>query len=199
MAIPDYQTLMLPVLTLLTDGTERSFSQLLPPLAEQFHLTDEDRARLVPSGRQQMFRNRVHWASFYLLKAGLLERPRRGHLRIAARGLDVLRGGGPVNNEVLKQFPEFREFAGAGSTAVLQHAPQVLDLHTAEQTPEEQLEAGYLRHHDGLASEVLARVRKCSPSFFEDVVVDLLVAMGYGGSRQDAGRACGGRFGRRRH
>lgn len=78
----------------------------------------------------------------------------------AAPGLDVLRCGGPLNNEVLKQFPEFREFAGPGATAVLQHAPQVLDVPTAEQTPEEQLEAGYLRHHDGLASEVLARVRQ---------------------------------------
>ena len=75
MAIPDYQTLMLPLLTLLADGKERSFSQVPPPLADQFQLTAEDRARLLPSGRQQTFRNRVHWASFYLMKAGLLSGP----------------------------------------------------------------------------------------------------------------------------
>jgi restriction system protein len=183
---------MLPLLTLLADGKERSFSQVPPPLADQFQLTEEDRARLLPSGRQQTFRNRVHWASFYLMKAGLLERPRRGHLRITPRGLDMLRRGGPLNAEVLKHFPEFREFASGNAATAVQHVVQGGDATSAAQTPEEQLEAGYLRHHDGLASEVLAKVRKSSPGFFEQIVVDLLVAMGYGGSRQDAGRAVGG-------
>ena len=97
MPIPDYQTLVRPVLTLLADGQERAFHQLLPPLADQFHLTDEERVQLLPSGRQETFRNRVHWACFYLLKAGLLERPRRGHERITPRGLEALRLGVPIN------------------------------------------------------------------------------------------------------
>jgi restriction system protein len=193
MPIPDYQTLMLPMLKWLQHGETRSFSQLVPPLATEFNLTDEERARKLPSGQQDMFRNRVHWASFYLLKAGLLERPQRGHVRLTQRGLDALKSGTAVNNQYLKQFAEFREFTAAGGEQPgPQPGPQPPIPTGEEQTPEEQIEAGYLRHRDGLASEVLARLRKCSPGFFEQVVVDLLVAMGYGGSRQDAGRAVGG-------
>lgn len=181
---------MQPLLTVLADGTERRFSHVLPTLADEFNLTDDERAQLLPSGRQETFRNRVHWASFYLMKAGLVERPHRGHLRVTARGLEALRQATPVNTAYLRQFPEFREFtqtgardAGVGSTPPDSNVPQ--------QTPEEQLEAGYVRHRASLASDLLAKLRECSPQYFEQVVVDLLVAMGYGGSRRDAGRAVG--------
>ena len=137
-----------------------------------------------------MFRNRVHWASFYLLKAGLLERPRRGHLRLAKRGVEALKRDAPVDNEYLRQVPEFRVFAGGSEVIQKGATSSVID--GTGQTPEEQLEAGYLRHREGLATEVLSRLRKCSPGLFEQIVVDLLLAMGYGGSRQDAGRAVGG-------
>jgi restriction system protein len=114
-------------------------------------------------------------------------------VRLTQRGLDALKSGTAVNNQYLKQFAEFREFTAAGGEQPgPQPGPQPPIPTGEEQTPEEQIEAGYLRHRDGLASEVLARLRKCSPGFFEQVVVDLLVAMGYGGSRQDAGRAVGG-------
>ena len=190
MPIPDYQGLMRPILTLLADGHEHSVKQLLPPLADQFQLTDEERGQLLPSGRQETFRNRVHWASFYLMKAGLLERPRRGHNRITPRGLQAVQQGGPINASFLKQFPEFREFAGAGTSRVEGVLPPV-DVEAARHTPEEQLEAGYVRHRESLTSDLLAKVRECTPQFFEQLVVDLLVAMGYGGSRRDAGRAVG--------
>ena len=191
MPIPDYQTLMQPVLRLLVDGQERNFTQLLPALADQFQLTDEERARLLPSGRQEMFRNRVHWASFYLLKAGLLERPRRGVLRISSRGVEALQRGEPINTAFLRQFPEFREFV-RGGVADAEQVAQPVDVDAPRQTPEEQLEAGYARHRASLTSDLLSKVKQCTPKFFEHVVVDLLVAMGYGGSRQDAGRAVGG-------
>ena len=116
MAIPDYQTLMQPILALLTDGRDWGVGEVLPALADQFGLTPEERAQLLPSGRQETFRNRMHWASFHLLKARLVERPRRGHLTITQRGRDALERGNPINLAFLRQFPEFREFLRAGGT-----------------------------------------------------------------------------------
>lgn len=192
MAIPDYQTLMRPLLAAAEDGREHNFTELLPRLADQFQLTEEDRARMLPSGRQGMFRNRLHWASFYLLKAGLLERPRRGHILITQRGRDALRQDRTVNTKFLEQFADFRDFIGA-TVAVDEAAPPAreAEAQVRSQTPEEQLEAGYQRYRDSLASDLLTRVRACSPAFFEQLVIDLLVAMGYGGSRRDAGEAVG--------
>jgi restriction system protein len=180
---------MRPLLTALSDGTERPFNDLVPILEDQFSLTDDERAHLLPSGKQPTFRNRVHWGSFYLLKAGLLERPRRGHLRLTARGADALCQDVPINAAFLRQFPEFREFArlssaGGGEAIVTPGLPE-----PPPQTPEEQLDAGYLRHRQSLASDQLAKLRECSPSFFEQVVVDLLVVISYGGSRCDSAQA----------
>jgi restriction system protein len=191
MAIPDYQTIVRPLLAALADGQEHKLSEVVPTLADNFTLTEEERARLLPSGRQPMFHNRVHWASFYLLKAGLLERPRRGHMRIRERGREALGQAQTINAKYLEQFPEFIAFiaptdGGGTSTRTKEPEPPV-----RSQTPEEQLEAGYQRYRDSLASEVLARLHSCSPAFFEQVVIDLLVAMGYGGSRRDAGEAVG--------
>jgi restriction system protein len=119
-----------------------------------------------------------------------VERPRRGHLTITQRGRDALERGSPINLAFLRQFPEFREFLRAGGTGGDPPSPPP-EGESAQHTPEEQLEAGYVRHRTSLASEVLAKLRECSPQFFEQVVVDLLVAMGYGGSRRDAGQAVG--------
>lgn len=183
---------MRPLLEQVNDGAEHTFSSLLPPLAQRFNLTDDDLTRLLPSGRQGMFRNRVHWASFYMLKARLVERPRRGHIRITERGRQALQQPSVINAKFLEQYPEFQEFIGANrgpddpNPPITPPTPQGVS-----QTPEEQLEAGYQRYRESLASDVLSRVRSCSPAFFEQLVIDLLVAMGYGGSRSDAGQAVG--------
>jgi restriction system protein len=190
MAIPDFQTLMRPVLTRVQDGNLHRFSDIVPLVAQDLALSAEDLERLLPSGSQAMFRNRLHWASFYLLKAGLLERPKRAWLKITERGLEAVRSRDVINSKYLQRFDEFREFQVAGSQADdngIGETPQVSDT----RTPEELLEQGYARHRGSLATDVLAKVKACSPEFFERLVIDLLVAMGYGGSRKDAGRAVG--------
>lgn len=188
MAIPDYQTLMRPILQQVADGGEHVVTDLMPHLAGQFHLTEDERTQLLPSGRQQVLRNRIHWAGFYMLKAGLLARPRRGHWRITARGKAALQQAAPIDSHYLQQFPEFQEFLKSSrpSNEVGPTPPPDTD-----KTPEELVETGYQRHRESLASDVLARIKGCSPQFFERLVVDLLVAMGYGGSRQDAAQAVG--------
>jgi len=169
---------------------EHTFSSLLPPLAQRFSLTEEDLARLLPSDRQRLFRNRVHWASFYLLKARLLDRPRRGHIGITDR--NALRQPSVFNAKFLDQYPEFQEFIGANRGPDEPTPPTTPPTpQGVSQTPEEQLEAGYQRYRERLASNVLSRVRSCSPAFFEQLVMDLVVALGCGGSHSDAGQAVG--------
>jgi restriction system protein len=184
MAIPDFQTLFLPLLKLAGDGREHSLDEAILALAAQFRLSEDERKELLPSGRQAKFDNRTGWARTYLKKAGLLESTGRGKFRITQRGLDIL-GGDPVRVDVrfLKQFPEFVEF----------HKATKREAETEEirQTPEEALGMAYQNLKQALAQDVLERVRACSPRFFERLVVELLVAMGYGGSRSDAGQAVG--------
>lgn len=190
MAIPDYQTLMFPLLNRLRDGEPRRFAELVPTVAVDLHLSQEDLEELLPSGTQKRFRNRLHWAAFYMVKARLIDRPQRGILRITERGLGALQRGPALDTEWLQQFEEFREFkksSGGGEDAVPGSRTEV----DPQGTPEELVDSGYQQHKEGLASEVLARVKTCSPVFFEQLVIDVLVAMGYGGSRADAGRAVG--------
>jgi restriction system protein len=190
MAIPDYQTLMRPLLQRVADGGEHTVSELLPLLAAEFDLTEDEQSRLLPSGRAPVLRNRLHWAAFYMIKAGLLDRPRRGHLRITTRGAEALRQIKPINHHYLQQFAEFQEYTK--STRATPEPGSAPGVPAAEaETPEELVEAGYQRHRESLASDVLAKIKGCSPQFFERLVVDLLVAMGYGGSRQDAAQAVG--------
>lgn len=188
MPIPDFQSLMRPLLTRLQDSQPHKFGDLVPLVARDLQLTNDELEVLLPSGRQGMFRNRLHWASFYMLKAGLLERPRKGWLRITARGTEALQSAEPINSKSLQRFEEFREFqkgsGGGDGGGGVTPPPE-------PRTPEELLEQGYAQHRDSLASELLVRVKNCSPAFFEQLVVDLLVTMGYGGSRKDAGRAVG--------
>jgi restriction system protein len=191
MPIPDHQTIMRPLLSTLADGAEHRFGDLVPRLADHFSLTKKEREHLLPSGRQAMFRNRVHWSAFYLRKGGLVERPRRGIFRITERGNAALRQNRTIDNDYLEQFPEFREFLDGNPEHTDQHHHQDGSGNQDRRTPEELLEAGYASHRAILVSEVLARLKEASPGFFEQVVIDLLVAMGYGGSRQDAGRAVG--------
>lgn len=191
MAIPDYQSIMLPLLELASSNPteELSLQEAVNTLTEKFNLTDEERSALLPSGRQATFLNRVGWAATYMKKAGLLEATRRGFFKISQRGLEVLAQKPPaINARFLKQFPEFVEFQALRSVK----NGDDKDEDTAEpRTPEESLEIEYQRIRDNLASQLLERIKQSSPSFFERLVVELLVKMGYGGSRSDAGRAVG--------
>jgi restriction system protein len=189
MSIPDYQTCMLPLLKLAADGSEHSTHEAIESLAKHFNLNGDEIVALLPSRTQPIFANRVGWARTYMKKAELLEYPKRGFFKITSRGLEVLtRNPERISAAFLRQFPEFQEFVSASAT------DQETDLEIGldeRQTPEEQIEAAYSEIRTALASELLSKVKTASPGFFERLVVDLLLKMGYGGSRSDAGRAIG--------
>lgn len=187
MSIPDFQSIMRPLLELAADRKEHSISEVTEKLARRFKLTEEELAALLPSGRQATFRNRTAWAKSYLTQAGALESPRRGFFQITERGQRLLQESpGRITIKELEQFPEFVQFR---STKHGQETPP--SDHGDKQTPEEMLESAYQRFRGELAAEVLSRVKKASPSFFERLVVELLLKMGYGGSRREAGEAIG--------
>ena len=194
MAIPDYQTCMLPFLSLLGDGNEHSLRDAEDHLATFFTLSDADRAELLPSGQQGIFRNRVGWARTYLKKAGLVEAPGRGICKITSKGLTVLANNPTrIDSKYLEQFPEFVEFREASKSGVDSNTgakPTEINA-VAGATPEEAIELAYHGLRGQLAQELLSVVSSCSPAFFEQLVVDLLVKMGYGGSRRDAGERIG--------
>jgi restriction system protein len=189
---------MLPLLRLAADGVEHRFRDAVEKLASHFELTDAERAEMLPSGTAPLFDNRVGWARTYLKQAGLLESPRRGWFTITDRGRNVLaRNPSRIDGSLLEEFDEFRAFRARRRDAVLQvpttaSTPDALspDL-PAHQTPEDLLASAYRRLRRELEIELLEQVKAASPAFFERLVIDLLVAMGYGGSRQDAGRAIG--------
>lgn len=192
MAIPDYETLMLPLLLRLAGGEVLVLKDLMAELADDFKLTPEERAQLLPSGGTLTFASRVGWAKTYLKKAGLVQQPKRGLVQITDQGKTVLeKKPVRIDAKFLEQFAAFMEFrngsrehpAIAGSAAV-QQLPTDL-------TPDEVIDAAYQRSMAALADEVLERVRGCSPIYFERLVVQLLIKMGYGGSREEAGRAVG--------
>jgi restriction system protein len=195
MPIPDFQSVMLPLLQHFSDGKEHPNQETLNSLAEHFKLTDDDLAQLLPSGMQPIFTNRVAWAKSHLKAAGLIESPRRGFYKIRPRGLDVLKTNPKrVDLKLLSQFPEFIEFrtpkSDTGETK--SNGTDLQSIRDTDHlTPEDHLEYGYQRIRDKLAADLLTKVKEASPAFFEKLVVELLLAMGYGGSRQDAGRTVG--------
>jgi restriction system protein len=189
MPIPDFQTIMLPLLTFSADGKEHYIHDAVGELSDQFELTDEERTKLLQSGQQPVFYNRVGWARTYLKKAGLLEDPKRGYFRITDRGQEVLATKPErVDMKFLKQFPEYIEFR----ETVRESAEETVDDEDLEGlTPEEALENAYQRIRNDLSDELLEYVLNSTPGFFEKLVVELLVKMGYGGSQRDAARAVG--------
>ena len=193
MAIPDYQTLMLPVLKLASDGKEHKFSQVVEELANEFCLTTEERNELLPSGSQAVFNNRVGWARSYLKQAGLLASPKRGFFTITQKGSELLTTNPTqVDTSILLQYPEFIEFKNRKKDKSESESEIVLSFEQESTlTPEDALASAYNKLSSTLESEILSSVKEASPSFFERVVVDLLVKMGYGGNRRDAGRALG--------
>lgn len=198
MAVPDYQSLMYPVLEELGDGRERQLRDVRERVAEKLGLTPDELGELIPSGRQSMFANRANWAHVYLKQAGLLRTVRRGVYQITDRGKQTLRGRpGQITNAYLRQFPEFLEFMERSVESTGDTGPQearrerVVEVERQTQTPDEQVREGYRRARSGIAAELLDRMRRASPAFFEQLVVDLLVAMGYGGTQEDAARVIG--------
>ena len=189
MTIPDYQTLMLPLLKFVGDKREHSLWETIDKLAAQFNLTDRERRELLSSGRQAVFDNRVGWARTYMKKAGLIESTRRGYFRITNRGVNVLKQNPPkIDVRFLFDFEEFRQFKTFRRERPIR--PREIE-EEPERTPEEALESAYQNLRNELANELLQQIKTSSPSLFEKIVVELLVEMGYGGSRKDAGEAIG--------
>jgi len=187
---------MLPLLKYLGQkGSEVSSKEVLDAMAKEFGLSEDDLRETIPSGAQTVFANRVSWAKTYLAKAGLVESPRRGHYRITPRGTELLQSNPErIDIDFLKRYPEFLDFKSLRGTRRRSNADAVpLDapLLDSTMTPSELVEEAFRQMQDSLAEEILQRLKQVSPAFFERIVVELLVAMGYGGSFPDAGEAIG--------
>ena len=192
MPVPDFQTLMLPALRALGQQSPCTTSEVRQALSAEFVLTDQDLAELLPSGRQTTFANRVAWAYSYLKQAVLISSPRRGVYEITERGRAVL-GEHPTRIDIafLSRFPEFQAFRQPSGTTD-EPAPQTATVIATALTPDEQIRAGYKQLRESLAGQLLERIMAVSPSGFEQLVIDVLVGLGYGGSVADAGRVVGG-------
>jgi restriction system protein len=185
MSIPDFQTIMLPLLEFAGDGKEHKLSDAIEHLAIYFNLTEAERKELLPSGKQARFDNRVGWSRLHLKGALLLTQTSRGKFQTTQRGLAVLeQKPSRIDVKFLKQFSEYLDFIGAKS-----NSPEVIPL--LVQTPDELMDSAYQELRQNLAQELLERIKTASPAFFERLVIELLVKMGYGGSLVDAGMAIG--------
>lgn len=188
MPIPDYQSIMFPLLKLAEDKKEHSIVEAYEHIAKVFKLSDNEKKELLPSGKDYLLNNRVRWAKLYLLKSGLLESTRRSFFKITDLGLEVLnKNPQEINVKFLEQFPQFVEFRNIRREKEEEDRKE----EELEQTPQELLEYGYQRIKSELAQELLSLVKQSSPRFFEKLVVDLLIKMGYGGSLKDTGKAIG--------
>jgi len=191
--IPDYQSLMLPVLRLAATGESR-VADVAERIADDLRLSQEERDELLPSGRQRLLHNRIHWAKFYMSKAGLISSPTRGRFVATDKGKALLaKSPERIDVALLMQEPEFREFYKNESTAAQEvgiPAKTTQDT-SARTTPEEQIDAAYVSLQAALRDELLQRIVSNSPTFFEQLIVALLVGMGYGGSHKDAATQLG--------
>lgn len=186
--IPDYQTCMLPLLKYAADKSEHKFSDAVDYLSDEFALTKEERKELLPSKTQDVITNRIGWARTYLKKAGLLEDTRRGYFKITERGLSVLSENlEKLSTKYLQKFDEFIAFREKHTEKDISSEIEL----TTEATPEEMLETGFAKLSENLIDDLLAKIGESSPSFFEHLVVDLLVHMGYGGSFSEAAQVVG--------
>jgi restriction system protein len=182
-AIPDYQSLMLPLLKLASDGAEHRMSDVFSELAIELKLTEAEREELLPSGKQPIFNNRVHWAKQYLVQAKLLVATRRAYFKITERGRSVLaRKVERIDAKFLRRFDEFNAFV-AGGRAGVTPSPDIVpraveDIAVSESTPDELLRATIKEVESALAADLIPRICAASPAFFERLVVDLLLRMG---------------------
>jgi len=188
MAIPDYQSVMLPLLQIVKQHGQISLANAAILIADLFGLSEDERREMLQSGKQTFIYNRVGWANTYLKKAGLLTSPQRGIITITDKGEHVLsQKPNSLNVQYLRQFPEFLDFHDTSSKET---EPEIF-LATSEGTPEEVLETAYSQIKKQILAEIIEKVKSCSPLFFENLVVDTIVKMGYGGSHKDAGQAIG--------
>ena len=189
--IPDYQTAMLPTLLALADDQVHTAAEVRDHVAKVFQVTDSELRELVPSGQKTLFSDRVSWALTYMKKAGLLETPKRAHYRVTDRGKALLLSNPKrIDLSVLARYPEFVDWKERSETA-RPAKPKGTPEHASLETPEESLDSAYLALRRTIEADVLDQVKAMSPAFFEKLVVQLLVAMGYGGSLKDAGQAIG--------
>jgi restriction system protein len=192
MPIPDFQSIMLPLLKILADGKVYKYREILEALAREFQVTEAERKEMVPSGQQEIFDNRVGWAKTYLKKAGLIDSPQRATFVISEKGKEILsQNPARIDTKFLRQFPEFQKFNRVNKQNETITLDSNLSASEQEQTPEELLENSYQEIRQALATDLLSILRKLSPDNFEKLVVELLVKMGYGGSIRDAGKAVG--------
>ncbi len=191
MTVPTYDKCMLPLLQYAGDELPHHIRDGIEALANYFGLTEEDRNQRLPSGNKFTFDDRVQWANTYLKKAKLLESAGRGLFRITPRGLEVLsQSPVAINKEFLRQFPEFAEFQARPQTTNTDVNVNVPEQES-ERTPQEILQLSYQNLRDQLAQELLDTILSCSPTFFETLVLDLLLALGYGGAIDGAGEVVG--------
>lgn len=189
MPIPDYQTIMLPLLKFLEDRKEHSVNEAVEHISKIFNLSEKEKKTPLPSGTDILINNRVRWAKLYLDRAGLIDSSRRGFYKITQRGIDLLNEKpSAINVKFLRRYPEFVQFKG--TVKEKEKAPIQKQI-TNSLDPMEQLEQAHQRLQSELAEDLLREIKKATPQFFENVVVGLLVKMGYGGSRKDAGEAVG--------
>lgn len=193
MSVPAFQELFLPILAYIADGKEHTKQDVAEHLSQLLQLTQGDLSEMLPSGKQTKFLNRIAWTRTYFGKALLVEATARGRFRITQRGRDLLATNPTLLNvKTLKQYPEFQTFhQGGNDDAQDESVPGIVQAVVSDETPEEQLESRYQALRKELAGLLLQQVLQVSPAFFEQLVVDVLVAMGYGGSRADAGKAIG--------
>lgn len=191
LAIPDFQTLMLPLMRFIEDGKPYAMRDATTAIGAQFQLSEAEWAQMLPSGRAPLFYNRLAWAKTYLKRAGLIEQPSRGVISISSSGRQLLSLNPPkIDLKLLQKQPGYLQNKDAGSDRVPGGGEASDEVATSE-TPEEAMERSHLQLRQELAADVLDSVKRCSPSFFENLVVQLLIKMGYGGSREEAGRAVG--------
>ncbi len=198
MAIPTHEEAMLPVLRFLEDGEARNRRTLSDATADHFQLTEAERAVLLPSRKAPVFRSRTGWALTYLKQAGIVTSPRRGWYQLTDRGRDVLADlPAQLDNKFLLKFPEFQEFRARSRAGSDDHTAEIEGIRRTDEAaipavpPDEALETAYDRLRATTEAELIDTVRTVSPAFFEQLVIDLLVRMGYGGSREEAARAVG--------
>ena len=191
--IPTYEEIMLPLLKHISDGEEHSLSEVHDFLAEHFDLSNDEIRELLPSGQQPIFRNRVGWARTYLKKAGLLTSTRRAYFKITDRGKNFLaEDPSEITSKDLTRYNEFVKFQTVKKTKDKKSdTVNSENENITDKTPEEVLEYAYQKLKNDLANELIELIKSCSPAFFEKLVIDLLIEMGYGGSRKDAGEAMG--------
>lgn len=190
MAVPDFQSFFKPLLDIAADGKEHSIREAREIIAKKMNLSDEDLRELLPSGTQTTFDNRVAWAKSYFTQAKVLESPRRSYFKITDRGRELhSKGHQRIDIKILNQYPEFVEFHTAGRVKPVRGSNK--DHDTGDETPEEVLQKAYQSIRNDLAAELLEKIKENSPRFFERLVVDFMLALGYGGSLADAGKSIG--------